>query len=86
MQNAARSMRIASRKICGADTPSGRRAGFPGALPARPLAPPSLRAKPRRSLALRVTVAKDMELSFPSTAGAEAAVDDVTIRQPFPNC
>jgi hypothetical protein len=72
MQNAARSIMIVSRKICGADTPSGRLAGFPGALPATPLAPLSLRAKPRSSLALGVMVANDMELSFLSMAGAEA--------------
>ncbi len=77
---------IARRKICGADTPLGRLAGLAGTLPATPLATLSLRAKPRNSLALRVMVANDMELSFPSMAGAKAAVIDVPIRQPFPNC
>jgi hypothetical protein len=60
MQKAIRSIMIARRKICGADTPLGRPAGFAGTLPATPLATLSLRAKPRSSLALRVMIANDI--------------------------
>jgi hypothetical protein len=76
MQNAARRTRTASRMICGGDTASGflarLLARFPAGFQAGRLAgslaafpAPSLRAQPRRSLSVRVTVAKDMEFSWP---------------------